>query len=67
MVPLRSCRHGSVTMGALWLCRLAPGISYPSIPSSSLHVLSVPMNAVAVVFNNNNNNVKGKFLAIVNF
>lgn len=30
-VPLRSYRHGSVTMGALRLWRLAQGISHPSI------------------------------------
>lgn len=34
-VPLRSYHHGPVTKGAtVW--RLAPGISYPSIPSSSV-------------------------------
>ncbi len=43
VVPLRSCRHGSVTKGAtVWLWRLAPGIRYPLhsqfIPSFPLHV-----------------------------
>lgn len=37
VVPLRSCRHGSVSTGALWLWNLAPGVSYPFIPISCLH------------------------------
>lgn len=32
VVPSRSCRHGAVTIGALWLWRLAQGISHPYNP-----------------------------------